>query len=443
MKINQKRRNIVKGAAAVLAAPFLHTNSFAADLDVVVVGAGAAGLAAARTLIEAGVTVKLLEANSRIGGRSITDTETFGVPFDRGASFLANGHRNPWIKYAKANGFKIDKMPGDNTSRVNVGHREATRNEYGEIFGNVEALFTAMAAVGQSDPDISLREAVSKVPTNEWSPLSEFFLRSVTGQEFENMSAKDFPDGDGDMYHCQAGYGTLVSHYGRNVPVELETTVSEIDWSGHGVRVVTDKGTIHARYCIVTVSVGVLAGGHITFTPKLPDRKSEALGGFDMGHYITVGMKFDTERFMPVKDNAWFWINGSHDEMLDMWSNIGKQGVSRAGASGDVARDLEVAGENAAIDFVLERLKHGIGSDAVKGFQRGLLTTWNNSSFTRGIYAMAKPGKSHLRRALGEAVGTQVLFAGEACHESMWITCQGALLSGQQVAKSLLRQLGE
>lgn len=430
-------------AGSTVMLPWYARDAVAADVDVVIIGAGAAGLAAAGTLMGRGAKVKVVEAANRIGGRAHTESETFGVPFDRGCTFQHVSHRNPFVKYAKKNGFDIGQMPDpDETSKVFVGEFEATQKQYKAMVGRESALRRAIARAGKSGRDISMRKAISRVKKNEFTPLAEFWLRAGSGQELEDVSVKDWWAGsDGKDFYCPAGYGTLVAHYGRKVPVELETTVSEIDWSGKGVKVTTSKGTITARYCIVTVSLGVLQAGNIKFTPQLPKWKIQALDGFNMGNFLNIGMQFKWPRVFTVEDNARMWVNGEHDEMLAFLSNMGGHGVSRATASGNLARDLEMAGEKEAIDFAMGRLVVAFGSLMPHKLKKATTTDWIGNPLTLGTWAFAKPGHASRRAALRKRVGRQVYFAGEACHKNMFATCHGALLSGQAVGRQVAKRV--
>ncbi len=436
------RRRFAGGAAAGIGAAFIPRLGFAADVDVVVVGAGAAGLAAAKALIEAGFRVKVLEAAGRVGGRAYTESDTFDVAFDHGCTFLHNGDRNPWRAYARANGFEISPLPPDGESQVNIGRRPASRREYAAMNRQYEAIADAIETAADSGRDISARHAVSNVPRDRWTPIAEFWHREGAGLEMDEFSVTDWEaSADGADHHCPAGYGALVAHYGRDIPVELNARVRHIDWSRSGVKVATDDGAIEARACVVTVSVGVLADGAIAFTPALPSWMRGALDGFNMAAYITVGLQFERAQVLPVVDNAWFWVDGDHDELLSFMSNMGGLGVSRANASGRLARELERAGERAAIDFALERLRAGLGSHAARSFRKGRLQAWIDNPLTLGTWAHAKPGKADLRPLLARPVGKRVFLAGEACHPDMFTTCHGARQSGEAAAKAVARQL--
>lgn len=430
------RRQFLAAMGSSLTIPFIANAGFAADVDIVVLGAGAAGLGAARLLADKGLNVKVLEARDRIGGRAFTDTKTFGVPFDFGCALQHIAHRNPFLRYASEHGFKTAKLPPDDSARVWVGRREASEKQYRAMESRYKVLLEAVNAAGRSGKDISIREAVKNVRRNRFSPIAEYWLNESTGQEMEDVSVTDWWSGaEGEDYHCPAGYGTLVAHYGRDIPVELNTRVMEIDWSGQGVDVRTSNGTISAKAVIVTASVGVLANDYIRFTPPLPDWKRDAFAGLSMGKYMTIGLKFRKKKVLPVRNNAYFWVNGKSDKLLTFFSNMGGLGVTRVSASGTLAGDLEKAGEKEAVNFALSRLKKAFGNKIVRSFRKGAASNWMADPLAMGTHALAKPGHAHKRGLISEKVGKQLFFAGEACHRDMWATCHGAMMSGSSTAR--------
>ncbi len=437
--LSLNRRKVIAGVAAAVTVPFIPKVGHAADVDVVIIGAGAAGLGAARSVMARGRTFKLLEGGDRIGGRAYTDTTTFGVPFDQGCTFQHIAARNPWVQYARANGFEVGKMPGDDVSRVNVGRREARSGEYDAMSSRYDAAKAAISYAGRNGWDVSARRATQNVKKDKWTALAEFWLRVGMGREFEDLACKDWWSGaDGENYYAPAGYGTMVAHYGKDVPVETGAVVTEIDWSGSGVKVSTADGrTISAKACIVTVSIGVLASGSISFKPQLPAAKRNALSRLTMGHYVTIGLKFKSKRILPVTNNAWFWVDSKSDEMFEFMSNMGDHGVSRANASGKLAVQLQEAGKDAAVDLALERLVDGLGPRVRDQFVEGSLHSWSKDPLVLGSWAGAVPGKTRPRPQIGRRVGRSVYFAGEAYHPDMWATCHGALISGQTVGKQV------
>ena len=116
-RIAATRRAFLASSAASVVVSFMSKHGAAADVDVIVIGAGAAGLAAARRLIDRGLSVRALEAAGRIGGRAFTDQATFGVPFDQGCAFLHTARQNPFVESARRNGFQVSKLPSDDESK--------------------------------------------------------------------------------------------------------------------------------------------------------------------------------------------------------------------------------------------------------------------------------------------------------------------------------------
>jgi len=437
------RRDFLVKSGALLALPFIPRTSFAADADVVIIGAGSSGLSAAQTLIDANVSFQLLEAGNRIGGRAYTDSTTFGVPFDQGCWLQHSSISNPWVKFAIKHGFDIGPMPSALGHRVWVGSRQAYFTERQAMSKTYRKMRTAIVQAAASDRDISARHAIEKLERNQWSSMVEGWVSS--GRDLDELSTRDWwmRGGAGPNYHCGAGYGTLVSKFGKNIPVNLNTPVTEIDWSGKGVRVQTDSGVLAARYCIITVSNGVLAAEGIRFKPSLPQWKADAIQAIQMANKLIVVLQFKQPQVLPCDQNNWFsyWTPDGRD--IPFASNVGGWGVQRGAVGGQLANELSMAGPQATINFALEGLQSALGSRVRQDFVKGWVSSWVDNPFFRGTWSMAKPGKANRRDGLRHPVGDRLMFAGEACHEFMYSTCHGAYLSGKEVAIEVVGRLGK
>jgi monoamine oxidase len=251
------------------------------------------------------------------------------------------------------------------------------------------------------------------------------------------------PGWDSGNALCREGYGTLLAYYRKDVPVKLNTIVSEIKWGGKGVQVVTNKGTINAKACIVTVSAGVLKAEKIKFTPDLPLRNREALESVSMTVSNRVLMQLKKKFYGKFKSDTNFYIkcnsNGAKSPETISYGLLKMSGtnVSLFGISGQFSKDLENEGSEAMIDFVLNKLKSTYGSKFYeKYFIKAIATGWANNPFTLGAYSGGVPGKSKKRYDIKFPVGDRIFCAGEAT-AGAFSTVHGANRSGIRAATDL------
>jgi len=411
------------------------------DVDVVVIGAGAAGLAAAKGLIVAGRSVVVLEAADRIGGRAFTETHSFGLPYDRGCAWLQGPRDLPHVRLARAEGFGV--VDADSGSEaVFVDGRRATaaeRNAYWRSYAQIE---DDLDDAGADVSGASLRE-----PGRPWLGSVEAWIGALDhGVDFENLSTGDLNSYAAleTNYLVREGMGALVAAHARGVTVRLSTPATRIDWSGAGVRVETPAGDLEARACIVTVSVGVLAGGGLRFNPDLPPQRQEALEQVPMGLLERIGLQFaGGDRFglpengiltllkqdpPPAPHCHFSTYPAGHDVV------VGYVGGSFGWALG---RD----GPEAAIDFALEEFVSAVGSDARRRFRRGQFSDWGRNPLTLGAYSAARPGGHSSRAVLAEPLGERVFFAGEALAGDHVALMSGAYMSGARVAAQVTGRL--
>ncbi len=412
--------------------------------DVVIVGAGIAGIEAAKTLHEQGISFVVVEADNRIGGRVYTNNDIFGVPFDMHAHWMMYPRGNPLIEYAIDNGFTVYKEPHE--SRAFVDDREATEEEYRDLNKTYELFYNRIQASASN---------VTGDDDNARTALGEDFFKMPWGYTVSSnhgvwnmaQNSKDYSpvdwwnsvSGQGDSF-CKEGYGSVVAHYGRDVPVSLNTGVTEIDWQGDGVKVITSAGTIKARAAILTVSVGVLAKNHIKFTPGLPVEKQEAIDGIDMGVMDYIGLQFTEDVFGFGADV--YVDQQQHDENgVGYMANMSGTNVVYAYVGGDQAKALENQGMDAAIAYGLDGMKSMLGNDIENKFIKGFATATGKISLYEGSYSTAKPGKQPMRAVLRRTLAEKLFFSGEACHPSQWASVNGGLNAGKISAKDAARYI--
>lgn len=404
-----------------------------ADVDVAIVGAGAAGLAAAKRLREAGRSFVVLEAMDRIGGRAWTRDTDFGVPFDIGCAWLHAGDRNPFFPEAQAAGWTL-KLHDMGLDHLYFGKRKASRKEMAalaEADGTLEALLE-----GRAPPDDRLSSLLKDMralrATATYAGPMDF------GQDFDEISVADY-SAAADLYpdyFTKEGFGALIARFGADVPVSLGTPVERIDWSGTGVVLEGPKGSVRARAAIVTVSTGVLAYEDIRFVPDLPDGHLDAIFDLPMGLLTKIPVEIRGDRLgLSAFDDLLIERRARHDVYFLCFPFDTELMVGFVG--GDFAWEIEAAGEAAAVDFVTDRLVDLFGSDLRRRVGRSLMTNWAAERRVRGAYAAARPGRAAAREALAEPVGDRIWFAGEALGGPLKQTAAGARLSGEAVAAAV------
>jgi monoamine oxidase len=428
------RRSLVGAAAAAVGFPRVSRAAGPGDTDVVIVGAGAAGLAAARLLQARGIGFELVEIRTRIGGRARTDTSYFGVPVDFGCAELHQGNVNPWLGYARASGFEVVRLPSGGAifdGSVELGPAEAQA-----VSLEVERRHNAMRRLCLARQDVSVAAAMPADRSGRWDPSIRLWLGPVSaGVDLEDWSLLDWCEArGGDNWHARAGFGAIIAHFGRGLPVRLDTRVREIAWSGRSVSVETDRGRIRAKAAIVTLPVGVLKDGAVKFTPELPDWKTRSLDGLAIAHYIRVLLKFRDDVF-GRPNGSWVAHRVGSAEGFSFWINPGGHGVTHAVAGGRFAVDLELAGADEAVDLAVSILRRMFGSKIDRAFEEGTSTVWTQDPFARGAWTEVGPGHFGAREALLTPFGGRVFFASEACHRRMPGTAGGAALIGDAVAR--------
>lgn len=435
------RRRFVSlcGAGALVPAMARATTGMPANPDVVIVGAGAAGIAAAHVLREAGTAYVHIEAGGRIGGRAQTDTALFGVPYDLGAHWVQNRTRNPYFNRARASGHRFYKAP--ETYGIYADTGPATAAQEAALWEVWERVDAAIGTAGRRGKDVA---PASVAPAEgDWARTAWFGIGPwEMGKNMEDFSCLDWwNSADSVDWYCAQGYGRLVADHAAGLPVMLNTPATRIRWGGDGVVVDTPRGTIRARAAIVTVSTGVLAGGGIAFDPALPPEKEESFHAIAMGDYNHIALRFDADIFGLGEDGYVLHRVDESDEAFGALTNASGTGLAYCDVGGRFAKELERAGEAAAIDFVLGKLRGLIGGDVDRHFLKGHATMWSSDPLVRGCYASARPGGYRMREVLRRPVAERLFFAGEACHGDLWATVGGADISGRQTAEAVLRQL--
>jgi monoamine oxidase len=436
-----RRDLLAASAAAVL--PSLGGRAWAAPLpreaDIVVIGAGAAGIAAARRVQAANRKVLVVEADTRLGGRCWTDSATFDVPFDRGARWLHNPEINPMVRLARAAGLDISAAPLG--QKIRVGLRNARP---GEIEYFLAALVRTNRAIDEASRrgDIACASVLPK-DLGDWAGAAEFvFGANGAGKDLVDVSVVDKARAQdrNAAIGCRQGVGALVAKLGEQAPISLSTPVSHIIWNNREVAVETPSGKIAARAVVVTVSTNVLAAGNIKFTPELPKRQLDAASKLSLGSYDRIALELPGNPLGLARDEVVIEQSNSTRTAL-LSANIAGSSLCVIDVAGSFGRDLTGQGDKAMVAFAQEWLKKLFGGDIAATAKKSSVTRWNASPFTLGAMSVAAPGGQGSRKILTEPLGN-LFFAGEATHETLWGTVDGAWESGERAAEAALRKIG-
>ncbi|MEM7268234.1 MAG: NAD(P)/FAD-dependent oxidoreductase [Pseudomonadota bacterium] len=406
----------------------------AQNIDVIVIGAGASGLAAAKSLIDQGKRVIVLEADDHIGGRCVTDALSFSTPFDRGGSWLHSAPINPLARIAEVREQTLHKAPWDWRWVKHDNH--SLSSEEVEDYGRYqELMWSAIDNAKIGTADIRVEDVL---PPSPWAPVARHWIAQMQGGDFDVTSVADiqqYEDAEGDWL-VEGGLGAFVARVHADVPVRLNCPVRTVDYRGTRVRVETPDGWLDADQVVVTVSTGVLAAEAITFLPALPDRKIGAIGQLPNGLLNKVALDFDPGWAGAGQGEVADYARGEDEFCTFLFGFYGGSlGVGFLG--GRCADQIEAEGDGAATDFCLHALAEIFGSDVRKHVRGTEVTAWRSNPFTRGSYSFASPGGAAARAVLAEPVDDKVFFAGEATISTAYATVHGAYLSGQAAASAI------
>jgi monoamine oxidase len=398
--------------------------------DIVVIGGGAAGVGALRTLADAGKDALLLEAQDRLGGRAHT-VHIAGMPIDMGAGWLHSAPKNPWVDIAEARGFTVYRSPPRwGQQWHDLG---ATKEQQQGLWGAFDALMKAMETRPASD-----RASDLLPPSGEWNAALDALSGYINGAPLDEMSVTDwlaYEEAAIDTnWRVEQGYGALVSSHAAWLPVVLGTPVTAIDSSGSQLRIQTPRGAITANAAIVTVSSNVLASGAIALPGH--DAVLQAAAQLPLG--LADKLFFTLEGTAEIDDNAHL-LGSPHSAVTGTYTlkPFGRPLVECM-LGGEGARAMEKEGLNGAADFAIGELVNLLGSDWRKRLCFVAGSAWGRETYVLGGYSHARPGQHGARRILREGIDPRIRFAGEATSDGEFSTAHGAYNTGVAAAKALL-----
>ena len=431
-------------------APLLTGATRFRDPDVVVVGAGVAGMAAARVLVDAGRKVQVLEAAPRVGGRCYTDTASFGLPFDQGAMWLRRADFNPLHGFAQLYRFSTalaqpKEILFDDGKRLPAGANAAFERA-------LDLYSVALAEAAEGETDVAAGE-VNPSTFALMAPQDRAWLATAAakigpldmGLDLEQVSVKDwFNRHEVEPSRLvRQGLGTLVGRLANGLPISVGTTVLRISLlRGGDVAVQTSRGGLRARAVIVTASLGVLASGSIAFEPGLPQAHQSAIEGFQMGSMLKIGLSFATgSPALAFPENAVLLTRAADQRAVEFLVRPFGTPMMVCSAGGSLALDLEPRSARAHVDFAMEALRDMLGSAGTRGLVASASTNWGRNPLVLGSVASARPGRLRARDVLRAPIHEGIHLAGEALGDKAVQTVNGAYESGRQAARRVLRML--
>ncbi len=418
--------------------------------DVIVVGAGLAGLTTGQSLVRAEYSVLVLEASGRIGGRAITDATTFPVPVDLGAAWIHGANTNPLTSLVDWLGFT--RVPTSLDGEVFIGSHRLTAEEAEEFGHDYERTEAAMA----ESPDVAASEFLPERP--DFRALIAANIGPLeSGAEIDRTSSADAAafEADPDDF-VREGIGTLVARIGRDLPVQLNSPVTAISYGGEldrGVLVATRSGQRYrGRRVVITVSTGVLSAGGITFRPELPAWKLQAIRELPMGLLNKVVFEFDGDVLAGEGANEWV-LYQQPDPPADVAPEVMAFVIKPLGANlaigfygAEQARRFESLGDAAAIEYAMAALVQMYGTDVAAQIkdETTRVTRWGQNPWTLGSYSAALPGASATHETMAEPVDDLVFFAGEASGPPEYNgSLAAAYVSGLQASRAVQSSLAK
>jgi monoamine oxidase len=409
------------------------------EVDVAVIGAGAAGIAAARRLAQArGVSVLVLEARGRAGGRTWT-IEKNGYPLDLGGEWLHSADRNVLAPLAEELGFEIYRRRPHWTTRLrNSG---ATPEEEAAWIAAREENFRARHRAAGEPEDRPASATLA--PGGRWNLLLDATSTWGNAVELAKLSVKDNDryEDSGVNWRVKRGYGTLLATLAANLPIAFDAPVSRIDHRGRDIIIETRRGRVGAGRVIVAVPTAILAREDLAFEPGLPT-KLDAAGGLPLGLANKLFFGFSGE-VVDLDQTGDIFLVGSTTRLQTMSYQAKPFGrpIIQCFFGGEFAAGLEREGFAAMAAFATDELAALRGNDIRKQLTPLAASSWRGDEFARGSYSYAKPGHADDRSVLAEPVDGRIFFAGEATSSNFFSTVHGAYETGIAAADAALESL--
>lgn len=425
--------------AAGLAAPALIRPAFAQaiDTEVVIVGAGAAGIAAARRVLASGRTHILLEAARRAGGRARTD-EAFGLPFDLGANRFAS--LDGLTAAADETGVETVAVPS--SRRLYIDAHEAKESQYEAFAAAIGRTERAISATADAGRDIAAKAALPDV--GNWGPTVAAVLGPLgVGRDLGAVSTVDLARRNvpPDDVSAAIGVGALLERMASLLGVRTGSRVARIDNAGRVSTLTLDNGSvIRARSVVLAVPAAVIAAGAIRFNPALPARLGNTFRSYPAGLMEHVGFVLPGNP-LGLSPDEMVHVRAGAGPAAALYGRIAGTDLHVALFGGAAAAEIAAKGEAVAGDLVRAFLTEAFGASYGAALGKVVASRWSSDPLIRGAMAVAEPGDGAGRRQFADPVGRMIL-AGEYASPDQWGTIAGAWLSGEVAGEKAVAAVG-
>jgi monoamine oxidase len=420
------------------------SNPLPSQVDVVVIGAGAAGIAAARRLMRPplshnGLSILVLEARERIGGRALT-LRTQGEALDMGCGWLHSADDNVLAGRVEAEGLTLDQTPPPwRTQAFNHEMTPADQAAFGEAFAAFDQRVTEAAALFRAGRGEDRPASDFFDPDSRWNARMDAISGALNGARFAEVSSLDY-DAYGDTgvnWRVREGYGRLIARLGEAVSgiTVTDCAVRRIDRSGPLLRLETSRGELTARIVILTVSNSLIANEAVRIDPPVP-ALLEATAGVPLGLASKVHMTVRSAGdFQP---DTQLWTRTDTAETGGYHLRPFGRPMIEAYFGADLAWGLEAQGPAALFDFAVSELVAALGSDMRRRLEAVAVSGWGVDPWSRGAYSHALPGHAADRAKLRTSVEDRIFLAGEATAPVYYGTAHGAWMEGRRAADAAL-----
>jgi monoamine oxidase len=405
-----------------------------------VIGAGAAGIAAGRVLARAKIPFVIIEAKSRIGGRAYSDTTSLGHLWDHGCHWFHSADKNILRQLAEEIGHKfLNRQRSAMRKRFMNGAWTVDRIREDFVWGTLGKV----AEAGKAGQDVAAATLLDR--DHPWYPMARHWLSLMYSAEPEDISTRDAGNYDdtGINLAVEDGYGALIARLASGLPIRTNVAARKIAGRAEDVVVETDQGAITAKAVIVATPARMLETGRLEIA-GMPAEIADAFAHVPMGYYEKIAFAFDGKVFegfeVPYVDIFDPVAPTTHPLNFELHP-FGRP-IAVTHIAGHFARDMERQGEAGMIDFALAALVRCFGSDLRKRVKKAVTTHWSSDVFINGAYSCAKPGHGDARKAFAMPIRERIFLAGEHVHPTFQATAHGAFETGEMAAAKAIGLLG-